>query len=166
MNWFVLHEHLSRWSCSRPNYDGKFFMFLFHSGPSTCAGKAVNTPGLVCLQSNVLKFNHEDSRSSPELVHSVFHRRGFTECSSKTSQQYCTRTSIVYYCGSLPPPVLLGVQVYTGLLADLCGWAGTSFWSADSWSGGRRARRELCMMWASNISSNRSYKGTMFFIFM
>lgn len=64
------------------------------------------------------------------------------------------------YWGSPPLPVLLGVQVFVGRLPELGAWAEASCCGAG-WG-----NRELCMMWASSISSNRSYKGTIFFIFM
>lgn len=67
------------------------------------------------------------------------------------------------YCASPPSLLLPGFHAREELPARL---AGDPINSAKSCWGCWQERRELCMMWASNISNNRSYKGTMFFIFM
>ncbi len=101
-----------------------------------------------------------------------FHHTEFTDFSSTECFSITVLLKIFVsefwsdYCTSPAPLVLPAVQVFDGSLSELCGLAGASLWSSDSCWEDWRGSRELCMMWASNISSKRSYKGTMFFIFM
>ena len=118
----------------------------------------MNAAVLVCLE--IQLWNFREFWSSFTLIRTL----AYSLCTKPW--EFTGREFESDYCALLPPLAPLGVHEFEWLSAVLCSSGGASPQSADSCCGGWHGRRELCMMWASNISSSRSYRGTMFFIFM